>query len=68
LVLIAEPRVGLRPGRIEPRAWKRRLKSYLLLTKPRRFTQEEFRQNGHPKKQRPAHQLRELDHGCNSLF
>ncbi len=52
LVLIAEPRVGLRPGRIEPRALKRRLKSYPLLTKPRRLAQEEVRQNGHPKKQR----------------
>jgi len=52
LVLIAEPRVGLRPGRIEPRALKRRPKSYPLLTKPRRLAQEEVRQNGHPKKQR----------------
>jgi len=52
LVLIAEPRVGLRRGRIEPRALKRRLKSYPLLTKPRRLAQEEVRQNGHPKKQR----------------
>ncbi len=52
LVLIAEPRVGLRPGRIEPRALKRRLKSYPLLTKPRRLAQEEVRQNRHPKKQR----------------
>ena len=52
LVLIAEPRVGLRRGRIEPRALKRRLKNYPLLTKPRRLAQEEVRQNGHPKKQR----------------
>ena len=52
LVLIAEPRVGLRPGRIEPRALKRRQKSYPLLTKPRRIAQEEVRKNGHPKKQR----------------
>jgi hypothetical protein len=52
LVLIAEPRVGLRPGRIEPRALKRRLKNYPLLTKPRRIAQEEVRKNGHPKKQR----------------
>ena len=48
LLLIAEPRVGLRRGRIEPRALKRRLKSYPLLTKPRRLAQE----NGRPKKQR----------------
>jgi hypothetical protein len=52
LVLIAEPRGGLRPGRIEPRALKRRQKSYPLLTKPRRIAQEEVRKNGHPKKQR----------------
>jgi len=48
LVLIAEPRVSLRRGRIEPRTLKRRLKSYPLLTKPRRLAQE----NGRPKKQR----------------
>ncbi|MBK1720567.1 IS4 family transposase, partial [Thiocystis violacea] len=41
LVLIAEPRVGLRRGRIEPRALKRRPKNYPLLTKPRRIAQEE---------------------------
>jgi hypothetical protein len=52
LVLIAGPRVGLRPGRIEPRALKRRLKNYPLMTKPRRIAQEEVRKNGHPKKQR----------------
>jgi hypothetical protein len=32
LVMIAEPRVGLRPGRVEPRALKRRLKPFSLLT------------------------------------
>jgi hypothetical protein len=52
LVLIAAPRVGLRPRRIEPRALKRRLKNYPLLTKPRPLAQEEVRTNGHPKKQR----------------
>jgi hypothetical protein len=52
LILIAKPRVGLRPGRIEPRVLKRRQKSYPLLTQPRRVAQEEVRQNGHPKKQR----------------
>lgn len=52
LVLIAEPRVGLRPGRVEPRALKRRLKPYPLLTKPRAIAQEEIRLHGHPKKQR----------------
>jgi hypothetical protein len=52
LVLIAQPRVGRRPGRIEPRALKRRLKCYPLLTQPRRLAQAEVRKNGHPKKQR----------------
>ena len=52
LVLIAEPRVGLRPGRIEPRARKRRPKPFPLLTKPRQAARDEVRKNGHPKKQR----------------
>ncbi|WP_200234866.1 hypothetical protein [Thiohalocapsa halophila] len=52
LLVIAEPRVGLRPGRIEPRQRKRRPKSFPLLTKPRAEAREEVRLNGHPKKQR----------------
>ena len=52
LVLIAEPRVGLRPGRVEPRALKRRPKPFPLLTDPRAAAKEEIRQHGHPKKQR----------------
>ena len=52
LLLIAEPRVGLRPGRVEPRALKRRHKPYPLLTKPRQVAREEILQHGHPKKQR----------------
>jgi hypothetical protein len=52
LVLIAEPRVGLRPGRIEPRALKRRPKPFPLLTKQRHVAREEVREHGHPKKQR----------------
>jgi len=52
LVLIAEPRVGLRPGRVEPRAVKRRPKPFPLLTKPRAEAREYIRENGHPKKQR----------------
>ena len=52
LVLIAEPRVGLRPGRVEPRALKRRPKPFPLLTKPRPVAREEVLQNGHPKKHR----------------
>ncbi len=52
LVLIAEPRVGLRPGRVEPRALKRRSKPFPLLTKPRQVAREEIQKNGHPKKLR----------------
>jgi len=52
LVLVAEPRVGLRPGRVEPRAVKRRPKPFPLLTKPREEAREYIRENGHPKKQR----------------
>jgi hypothetical protein len=52
LVMIAEPRVGLRPGRVEPRALKRRPKPFSLLTKPRQVVREEIKKNGHPKKQR----------------
>jgi len=52
LVLIAQPRVGLRPGRIEPRALKRRPKPFSLLTEPRPLAQERVSQHGHPKKQR----------------
>ena len=52
LVLIGGPRVGLRPGRIEPRCLKRRPKPLPLLTKPRKQAQQEVRQHGHPKKQR----------------
>ena len=50
LILIAEPRVGSRPGRIEPRARKRRPKPFPLLTRPRQEAREEVRKNGHPKK------------------
>jgi len=52
LVLIAEPRVGLRSGRVEPRAVKRRPKPFALLTKTRAVAREEIKINGHPKKQR----------------
>ena len=50
LILVAEQSVGNRPGRIEPRAVKRRPKPYPLLMKPRREAREEIRKNGHPKK------------------
>jgi hypothetical protein len=48
--LIAQQQVGKRPGRIEPRAVKRRPKPFPLLTKPRTQAREEIRKNGHPKK------------------
>lgn len=49
-VLIAQQRVGERPGRIEPRALKRRPKPYPLLTKPRSIAIAQVRKYGHPKK------------------
>ena len=52
LVLIAESRVGLRPGRIEPRVLKRRANNFPLMTKPRKEARAEVREHGHPKKQR----------------
>jgi len=49
-VLMAQQRVGNRPGRIEPRAVKRRPKAYPLLTVPRHLARENVRKQGHPKK------------------
>ena len=49
-VLIAQQRVGERPGRIEPRAIKRRPKNYPILDKPRNIMREHVREHGHPKK------------------
>jgi hypothetical protein len=49
-VLIAQQQVGERPGRIEPRAVKRRPKPYPILTKPRAIARAYVRENGHPKK------------------
>ena len=49
-VLIAQQKVGNRPGRIEPRAIKRRPKQYPMLALPREFAQEQVRKYGHPKK------------------
>lgn len=49
-VLMAQQRVGNRPGRIEPRAVKRRPKPYPLLTVPRPQARENVRRSGHPKK------------------
>lgn len=50
LLLISQQIVGDRPGRIEPRAIKRRAKPYPLLMKPRTEARDEVRRNGHPKK------------------
>ena len=49
-VLIAQQRVGERPGRIEPRALKRRPKPYPLLTKPRPEARAHVQKYGHSKK------------------
>jgi hypothetical protein len=49
-VLIAEQRVGNRPGRIEPRAVKRRPKPFPLLTEARAIAREKVRMHGHPRK------------------
>jgi hypothetical protein len=49
-VLIAQQRVGDRPGRIEPRAIKRRPKCYPLLTKPRAIARAHVRKHGDPEK------------------
>jgi len=48
--MLAQQRVGNRPGRIEPRAVKRRPKAFPLLTKPRNEAREDVRRYGHPKK------------------
>ncbi len=50
LLLIAQQRVGNRPGRTEPRAVKRRPKPFPLLTKPRGIARENVKLYGHPKK------------------
>ena len=50
LALIAQKRVGKRPGRIEPRAIKQRPKPYPMLMITRRSAWAEVRKNGHPKK------------------
>jgi Transposase DDE domain len=49
-LLIAQIRVGHRPGRVEPRMVKRRPKAYPRLDKPRWKVREEIRRYGHPKK------------------
>lgn len=49
-VLIVQQPVGNRPGRIEPRAVKRRPNEYPRLMKPRSAAREQVRKHGHPKK------------------
>lgn len=48
--LIAQQRVGDRPNRIEPRAVKRRPKTYPLLTQPRDIAKAKIKKYGHPTK------------------
>lgn len=50
--LVSQNRVGTRPGRIEPRAVKRRPKPLPLLTCPRHEAQARIRTHGHPPKRR----------------
>jgi len=50
LALIAQRKIGNRPGRAEPRAVKRRPKPFPLLMQIRAAAQKEIRENGHPKK------------------
>lgn len=50
LGLIAQSCVGHRPGRIEPRAIKRRPKPYALLMMPRPQARQSLRRSGHPKR------------------
>jgi hypothetical protein len=50
LSLIAKRIVGNRPGRMEPRAVKRRPKPYKLLMLPRAEARQEIMENGHQKK------------------
>jgi len=49
LIMIAQIRVGKRPGRIEPRAVKRRPKPYSLLMKPRNEARADVKKYGHAK-------------------
>lgn len=48
--MVGQVKVGNRPGRIEPRALKRRPKAYPILTVPRPVARQNVRDNGHPKK------------------
>ncbi len=48
--LMVQRQVGNRPGRVEPRAKKRRPKAYALLTESRHSAREKIVKNGQPKK------------------
>ena len=48
--MIAQQKVGDRPGRIEPRAIKRRPKPFPLLMTPRPLARAHVRKHGHPEK------------------
>jgi len=50
LILIAQIRVGNRPGRLEPRAVKRRPKPYSLLMMARDDARVKVKKDGHPNK------------------
>lgn len=52
LALIADPRVGLRQGPIEPRALKRRANTYPLMMQPREPARAQVREHGHQRKPR----------------
>lgn len=52
LFLMAGHQVGKRPGRLEPRARKRRASAYSLLMEPRHMAQARILKKGHPPKQR----------------
>ncbi len=49
-LLIAQIRVGERPGRVEPRAVKRRPKPYPRLNEPREKARQDIRKHGHARK------------------
>lgn len=49
-LLMAQQMVGNRPGRIEPRAVKRRSKAFPLLAEPRHQARENVRAYRHPRK------------------
>jgi Transposase DDE domain len=50
ILLIVERTVGDRPGRVEPRAVKRWIKTFPVLSKPRAEMRKSIRLHGHPQK------------------